>query len=84
MTNYTVPQNVAISDSGFLFQSATGESFTLNEIGRLVFKMLQSNFTGAQIIEKICDEYDAEAKSVERDLEDFTAQLQHYSLLKLL
>jgi len=83
MTNYIVPQNVAISDSGFLFQPATGESFTLNEIGKLIFKMLQSNSSGEQIIEKVCEEYDAEAKSVERDLEDFITQLKHYSLLKL-
>ena len=83
MTNYIVPQNVDISDSGFLFQPATGESYTLNEIGKLIFKMLQSNSSGEQIIEKVCEEYDAEAKSVERDLEDFITQLKHYSLLKL-
>lgn len=82
MSNFIIPQNVAISDSGFLFQAATGESFTLNEIGKMIVKMLQDNSTVEQIVEKVCEEYDTDSRTAERDLEDFITQLKHYSILK--
>ena len=37
-----VPKNLAISESGFLFSPSNGESFTLNELGIWIFKLLQS------------------------------------------
>ncbi|MBZ0199312.1 MAG: PqqD family protein [Ignavibacteriaceae bacterium] len=82
MENFIIPQNVAISDSGFLFQAATGESFTLNEIGKLIVKMLQGSSTVEQIVGKVCEEYDTDPRTAERDFEDFITQLKHYSILK--
>jgi hypothetical protein len=41
MHNFSVPDSVAVSDSGFLFLASTGETFTLNSIGREMFVHLK-------------------------------------------
>ncbi|MBI2418715.1 MAG: PqqD family protein [Ignavibacteriales bacterium] len=82
MAIYTVPENVAISDSGFLFLASTGESFTLNETGKEMFKMLQQNFNRDEILAKIQNDFDTEAITLDRDFEEFISQLKSYGLIK--
>lgn len=84
MTRFKVPENLAISDSGFLFMASTGETFTLNETGKEVFKLIQSGFEEADIIEKIITEFDIDKTGFERDLHDFVSQLKNYSLISSL
>jgi hypothetical protein len=78
---FKVPENVAVSDSGFLFMASTGETFTLNETGKMVFNYIQSGLTEHEIAEKIVEEFDVEITSFERDLSDFIIQLKNYSLV---
>lgn len=79
---YTVPENVAISDSGFLFLASTGESFTLNETGKEMFKLLQHNYSREEILTKIQADFDTEPTTLDRDFEDFVSQLKSYGLIK--
>ncbi len=81
MKQYSVPQNLAVSESGFLFQANTGESFTLNAIGKEIFAMLQAGMEQQAIIEKLVDEYEIDRQSVEKDFADYVTQLKHYSIL---
>lgn len=81
MKQYSVPQNLAVSESGFLFQANTGESFTLNAIGKEIFKMLQADMDQQMIIQKIAEEYEIDRQTVEKDFADYVAQLKHYSIL---
>jgi len=81
MSKYSVPASVAVSDSGFLFLSSTGETFTMNEIGREVFKLLQAG-DGTEVIAKtILAAYDIDGASFERDLDDFLHQLKSFNLV---
>lgn len=81
MSNYAIPDNVAVSDSGFVFAPSTGETFTMNEIGRLIFKLLQTETPSDAIIEAVMVEYDIPRKTAEKDLDDFIAQLRQYNLV---
>jgi hypothetical protein len=83
MNNFIIPENLAISDSGFLFLSSTGETFTLNETGREVLKLLQQKFSYSEIVEKISNDYDVDLTEFEKDLDDFISRLKNYSLLKI-
>jgi hypothetical protein len=82
MKRYIIPDTIAISDSGFLFQPATGETFNLNKIGKDIFRMLQKGETEENIFKFILEEYDIDKVSFEKDFNDFVTQLQKYTLIK--
>lgn len=82
MSKYNILENVAISDTGFLFLPNTGETFTLNEQGREIFRLMQQKLTNEEIFEAILNDYDVERPQLERDFDDFFAQLKNYGLVK--
>lgn len=82
MNKYLIPSNLAVSDSGFLFMPSTGETFTLNQPGREIFKMIQSGKEFEEVLEFISGEYDIDGVSAEKDLTDFLGQLKNYNLIK--
>ena len=81
MAQYVVPESLAVSDSGFLFLSSTGETFTLNEIGKEIFKLLQSGNDSQSIEERVLSEYDIDRTTFERDFDDFINQLNSFKLI---
>jgi hypothetical protein len=82
MSTYAIPESLAISDSGFLFLASSGETFTLNAIGRELFKMLQSGEELHAIREKVLRDYEIDQATIERDLDDFITQLKSFKLIK--
>lgn len=83
MSTFFIPENLAVSDSGFLFLPNTGETFSLNEMGRVIFRMLQQKRSEEEIIAEICSEYQVDRSVVSRDVDDFVSQLKNYSLIKV-
>ncbi|MBV6512643.1 MAG: PqqD family protein [Ignavibacteriales bacterium] len=83
MSTFFIPENLAVSDSGFLFLPNTGETFSLNEMGRVIFRMLQQKRSEEEIIAEICSEYQVDRSIVSRDVDDFVSQLKNYSLIKV-
>lgn len=82
MVNISIPTNLAVSDSGFLFLTSTGETFTLNEIGQFIFKQFQQNDSLEEVKKRVVQEYDVDLSSLEKDLNDFIAQLKAYNLVE--
>ncbi len=81
MENYKMLNNVAVSENGFLFLPGTGESFTLNEIGRTILEYLKEGNKSDEIIEKIISEYDIDKTIAERDFNDFINQLKNFRIV---
>jgi hypothetical protein len=81
MSNFNIPENIAISESGFLFLAGTGESFTLNQIGKEIFNLIRTKSSEEEIIDSIVNDYDIEKSTVQKDLADFITQLKQYSIL---
>ncbi len=81
MKTFIVPENIAISDSGFIFLPSTGETFTLNELGKQIFKLLQAKKTIEEISSEILKEYDIDTLTLERDIEDFILRLKSLNLV---
>lgn len=81
--NYTklIPA-LAVSESGFVFLPTTGETFNVNEQGRMALSALQNGHSDEEIIASLAEEFDADATLIRRDYEDFLAQLRQYQLLK--
>jgi hypothetical protein len=75
-------KNIATSEAGFIFNPASGDSFSSNPIGSNILSQLKEDKTRQEIIEMISSRYDIEKNQFERDLDDFLSQLKDYNLLE--
>ncbi len=72
--------DLAVSDSGFIFNPATGESFSSNQTGLFILEQLKQGKTQDEIIDLMMEEFQAERADMEKDLADFLVMLDHYHL----
>ena len=77
-----INHNLAVSESGFLFNPGSGESFTVNPIGAEIIAMLRNGKSRTEIIDSITQLYQVDRNSFEKDLQDFNGILKTYNLLE--
>ncbi len=75
-------KNIATSDTGFIFNPGSGDSFSSNSIGSEILSFFKEDKSQREIIELICAKYDVERNLLEKDLDDFFSQLRDYNLLE--
>lgn len=73
--------DLAVSDSGFIFNPATGESFSSNQTGLFILNCLKQGKTKEEIIDLMLSEFQAERSEIEKDFTDFIVMLSHYHLI---
>lgn len=66
-----IKKNIALSDSGFVFDPATGNSFTTNPIGLEIIQFLKQEKSGKEIQSEIMTAYAIDQETFERDFSDF-------------
>ena len=76
-------KNIASSESGFIFNPGTGDSFSANPIAAEIFLQLKDGNAVADIKRNILAKYDVDANVVEKDWDDFNAQLREANLLDI-
>lgn len=81
MTDYKLVPELAISESGFLFLTTSGETFTANPVAREILIALQAGKDAGEILAALLRDYDVELQEAERDLHDFVAQLRLHGLV---
>lgn len=74
-------KNIAISESGFVFDPNTGDSFSLNRIGLEIIEMLKQGKTDREIIHILLEKYETDSASLDRYYSDFLATLKHCQLI---
>jgi len=75
-------KNVAVSDSGFIFNPDTGESFTANPMGLEMLARMRSGSDTESISHEIARKYNIDKDTVEKDYHDFVSMLKHHNLLE--
>lgn len=75
-----IKKNIAISDSGFVFNPNNGDSFTLNPIGLQIVRLIQDGHADGHIVNILTDEYSVDPTTAEKDLYDFKKSLIRYKL----
>lgn len=82
MQNLKIPSNIAISDSGFIFHPATGETFTVNSLGSKIINYIKDDLEFEEICSKITDEFEIDEQTVSKDLNDFLNQLKNFNIIR--
>jgi hypothetical protein len=76
-----IKNNIALSDSGFIFNPDTGESFTVNPLGSTIITFLKDGKSVSEITGELQQSYDIDRNTLEKDTEDFIGLLRNFSLI---
>lgn len=77
-----INKNIAISDSGFLFNPSTGDSFSANPIGKEIITLIKEGNSLSEVVQQIHLKYAVDQDTVEKDLADFLYILKINHILK--
>ena len=78
-----IKKHIAVSESGVLFNGATGDSFSVNPIATEILEMIKTNLPEEQIKNNIQDKYDVTPERLDGDLYDFLAHLRQLNLIEI-
>jgi len=76
-----INKNIAISDSGFIFNPSSGDSFSTNQVGLEIIRLLKEGKKKEDIISDVVKKYATDESTLEKDLGDFFLMLSSYQLL---
>lgn len=74
-------ENIAVSESGFIFDPNSGDSFTLNTVAKEILALLKQDKSDSEIATEITTKYDVEEAVFEQNYFDFLAMLNYHNLL---
>ncbi len=77
-----IKKNIAISESGFVFDANSGDSYSLNNTGKDILSLLQENKNEDEIKEYIIQKYDVDASTLENNYYDFINMLSNLNLIE--
>jgi PqqD family protein of HPr-rel-A system len=75
-------KNIAVSDSGFVFNPTTGDSYSLNQVGKEILQYLGEGRSMEDITSEMTASYDIDAPSFEKYFFDFISMLRQFELLE--
>jgi hypothetical protein len=74
--------NIAVSESGFLFDPNSGESFSVNSTGKELLRLISKGLSAEEIESTILEEYEVDKKTLYRYMDDFSHTLRRFNLLE--
>jgi hypothetical protein len=77
-----IKKNIATSESGFIFNPSTGDSFSANPIANEIIQSLKEGQSIQKIKSSISDRYEVDIFQLEKDLDNFVLQLREANLLE--
>ena len=76
-----INKNIAISETGFIFNPLTGDSFSTNGVGQEILRKLQNNCSNQELEKHIEDVFSVDKNTISKDLTDFLMVLDSYQIL---
>lgn len=75
-------EDIALSDNGFVFDPTSGETFSLNQTGTDIIKLLKKGLNIEEIKKALLEKYEANDYEIEKEIYDFITILKQYNLIK--
>lgn len=77
-----INKNIAVSESGFIFNASRGDSFSTNPIAKEILNLIKGGTPQEEIKEYILNTYEVDSDTVEKDLYDFITILEQNNLIE--
>lgn len=74
-------KNIATSESGFIFNPSTGDSYSANPVAAEILQLMKQGSNASSIKAHILSTYEVETLRLEQDWDDFMSQLKEANLL---
>ncbi len=76
-------RELALSDSGFVFDPMTGHSFTVNPSGLCILRLLKDDVPPEEIARRLPEEFELDlGEDPTRDVQDFLMQIRECGFIK--
>jgi PqqD family protein of HPr-rel-A system len=75
-------KKIAVSETGFIFDPTTGDSFSLNPSAAEILNLLKEGKNEKEIKKEIMASYDVDESTFERSFLDFMAMLRLYNMIE--
>ncbi len=77
-----IKKNIASSETGFLFNPGTGDSFSANPVATDILQWMKESKSTAEIQQAILEKYQVDKTQLMKDWDDFMVQLRDNNLLE--
>ncbi|HEY5123263.1 MAG TPA: PqqD family protein [Ignavibacteria bacterium] len=77
-----VNKNIAVSESGFLFNSLSGDSFSLNPIAAEILEMIREQKTSDEIKHDLLKKYDVSSSILDKSVDEYIFTLKKLNIIK--
>jgi hypothetical protein len=79
---YKIKDHVAVSETGIIFDTRSGESYSLNELGIFILGELRKDLEMKMIVSQIIDKYLVDEDALKRDMDEFISYMMQNDLLE--
>ncbi len=76
-----IKKNIATNEFGFVFNPATGDSYSSNPVAAEIIQWMKENKSLNEIKNLILEKYEVEKMTIEKDLDEFIGMLKENHLL---
>lgn len=76
-----IKKNIATNELGFMFNPATGDSFSTNPVAASIIQMMKDGKSLNEIKKSMYDLFDIDKATIEKDLDEFVTTLKENNLL---
>ncbi len=77
-----VNKSVAISESGFLFDAMSGDSYSLNPIAAEILEMIREQKSMEEIKQELLKKYDVTPTLLDKSVDEYIFTLKKLNILK--
>ncbi|MDD3534729.1 MAG: PqqD family protein [Candidatus Cloacimonetes bacterium] len=81
--NTELIKNLAMNDNGFIFDPSSGYSYSANELGIYILRLLNEGQSKEEIIATIAAEYEVTPDNISSDIDHYFLMLESLDLLEL-
>jgi len=75
-------KNIATSESGFIFNPSTGDSYAANQAATDILQLLKQGTDPSDVKKQLLEKYQVDSLRLEQDWDDFINQLKQANLLE--
>ena len=77
-----IKKNIAVSETGFVFDPTSGESYSINKEGQEIMARLKDGETPEEISTAMCSEFEIDPADFEKYFYDFIGMLRQFQLIE--
>lgn len=76
-----IKKNIATNEFGFVFNPATGDSYSSNPIAAEIIQLMKDSRSLNEIKKTLLEKYEVDKLTIEKDIDDFVSLLKENNLL---